>query len=281
MSITIPVVPPMPMSVARPIVVGPGRPRKIGIIGGAPVSLRSAPWSDGSWEFWAHASVARILPEPRIARYFDLHPENCFTEGRKHGMENYYQFLQHLTTPVYMQGRYPEIPASVKYPLDTIREQWPDVPFGSLTAYMVALALYEGVTHLGFWGVDYAHKSEYEEQRANAEHWVGIARGAGVQIVISKKSPLCHEPALLYAYETHTPDLYAKRKERVRRSFSEDAPKQTPFDPSRLVAVTGQRELDEAAAVRNRLTPGWDKDIRASDDPPEPDWLQKNQGVPA
>lgn len=264
---------------ARPRMVGPSNPRKIGLIGGAAPSLASAPWVDPSWEFWAHASVSAALPQGRCDRYFDLHPPLCFMEEKKHLRDNYYQFLQRCATPLYMQKKYPEIPASVPYPLQTIRELWPDTKFGSMTSYMIALALLEGVTHLGLWGIDYQQESEYAEQRANTEHWVGIAKGAGVHIIIPAVSPLCHEPVLLYAYETHaTPELYAARKAKAASFRAAHALGDGSFDPARLRQITTHADLETAEQLRQAKDPGWAERVALITDV-EPAWLTKNVGI--
>lgn len=244
-------------AVLRPVPVGPHHPRKVGLIGGAPNSLACAPWQDPSWEFWAHASVVLATPKGRCDRLFDLHPKRCFMEEQKHGFANYYQFLKRCRTPIYMQEQYEAIPAAVKYPLTLVMQQWPGTPFGSITAYMIALALLEGVTHLGLFGIEYAHASEYEEQRANAEHWVGIAKGSGVAVVIPAVSPFCHEPTLRYGYETHATDaLYAARKERVRGYLKKEGPGVAIFDSARLQPLTNI-SLEEAASIRAVKDPAW------------------------
>ena len=165
----------------RPQPVGPGRLRKIGIIGGSPESLAYVPWADPTWEFWTHSSCVLAIPYLRADRIFDVHPDHCFTEARKNGFKDYYGFLRGCPTPIYMHRKVEEIPQSVVYPYRLLKQFWPGVPFGSQTAFMVALALYEGVTHLGFWGVSYAHETEYARQRSNAEQWVGIAHHRGAQ----------------------------------------------------------------------------------------------------
>jgi len=513
----------------RPAFFGPGRARKIGLIGSAPKSLKYAPWRDPSWEFWAHASAFLAMPHQRADVLFDVHPKHCWQEARKNGFTDYFEFLRRCPTPVYMQNQYKDIPQSVRYPFEEIAQQWPDVPFGSMTAYMVALALYQGVTHLGCWGIDYAHRTEYclapetplltsdlrwvsawtigvgdllaafdehhvphtgerywreatvlgvsvvkrpcyrihfsdgatvvasaehqwlchvnqltwkttdklvtpqhrhptrvvkavehwgapthsweagylaaafdgeghlsggsvgrvnrhvhlgysqrpnlmsdmvesaldtygfrwncqtngaggsnyyimggkpeivrflgqvrpqrllalfnigqlgvfrthklvdvvsseflgerevigfststktciaagfashnSEQRANCEHWLGIARGMGVHVIIPKVSPLCHEPALLYGYESHTPELYAERKQRFRAAKAAAGPKGDPFDPSRLVPTNTPEAVAAADQKIREVDPAWaehaDKMKTETDD--RPPWLQ-------
>lgn len=272
-------IPGAPRAVAgRPAPVGPGHSRKVGLIGGSAGSLRSAPWSDPSWEFWSHSSVVGSIPNLRADRLFDIHPKNIFTMERKNGFVNYYQFLQRCQTPVYMQQQYEAIPASVKYPLDQVQEQWPGVPLGSTTAFMIALALLEGVTHLGLWGIDYQHSSEYEEQRPNAELWVGIAMGLGVQVIIPKVSPLCHEPKLMYGYESHTPELFAKRIAKFAAIKKAAQPPKIGFDSKRLVPCDDQAGLDEAARIIAIKDPAWCREAAKMMDV-EPAWLGPPIGI--
>lgn len=195
-------------------------------------------------------------------------------EQQKHARLSYYDWLKRSRTPLYMQEQYPEIPASVKYPLGQIRQLWPDTGFGSMAAYMIALALLEGVTHLGLWGIDYQDKSEYAEQRPNCEHWVGIAKGMGVHITIPPVSPLCHEPPLLYAYETHaTPELYAARKAWVATFHKGQSVCDHTFDGNRLLRIDGEAGLDFARRIRLEKDPECQRAIDAMTDV-EPEWLR-------
>jgi hypothetical protein len=205
--------------------------RKIALIGTAP-TVRFAPWTDPSWEVWAHASAGRFCK--RVDRFFDLHPAHVYRETRKNGQADYFAWLQGLRTPIYMQDKVPAIPASVRYPKERILAEFPRY-MSSTFAWMVALALTEGATTLGVFGIHYQFGSEYAEQRAGAEFWLGLAAGRGVQIVNPEGSPLLREPALLYGYETHTPELYAARKAQFRKDVTLKPRK--GFDPRQLTPM--------------------------------------------
>lgn len=183
--------------------------RKIALIGTAMPSLRYAPWDDPSWEIWAHASAGTLAK--RVDRYFDLHPPAVYRERRKNSQLDYHGWLKRLQTPIYLQSKDPEIPASRRYPRERVQAEFP-WPFGSQAAWMIALALTEGVQTLGLFGIHYAHESEYREQRANCELWVGIAWGRGVSWVIPEGCPVAREPVDRYGYDSHTPEKYAARK---------------------------------------------------------------------
>jgi hypothetical protein len=177
---------------------GLGRLRKIALIGTAG-TMTFAPWHDPSWEIWAHNSAAIVCP--RVDRIFDLHPRD-FIEIPKRWNKNYLKWLQRCPVPIYMQQHYPDIPQSVRYPKERVLAEFRRY-FSSQAAWMIALALTEGVTHLGFFGIHYAAAEERGAQRAGCEYWMGVAEGKGVQLVMPTGCPLLREPKLLYGYENY------------------------------------------------------------------------------
>ncbi len=218
---------------------------KVALLGGVKSTLLLAPFTDPSWAIWSHSSVP-LSSARRVDRWFDLHPPLCFQEPIKCG-RRYYDWLKSLTTPVYMQKHYGEIPASVKYPRERIQAEWPGIPFGSQTAWMIALALSEGYDTIGLFGVHYQHESEYAEQRANAELWVGIAYGRGVKMVIPEGCPLAKEPVMRYGFDTHTAEDYAARKARMKTAKAMGAHGR-PFDAAKLVPLDARRDALLAVA---------------------------------
>ena len=266
----------------RPQPVGPGRLRKIGIIGGSPESLAYVPWADPTWEFWTHSSCVLAIPYLRADRIFDVHPDHCFTEARKNGFKDYYGFLRGCPTPIYMHRKVEEIPQSVVYTYRLLKQFWPGVPFGSQTAFMVALALYEGVTHLGFWGVSYAHETEYARQRSNAEQWVGIARGQGVQIVLPPNTPFCREPYEDYAYESHnTPEKYAALKAEMVRVKAEKAQVAgVGAATRRLIPMDTPEASAQAAQIRAEKQAVWSAEVaKFGPDEVFPSWIVEKEKV--
>lgn len=187
--------------------VGLGRLRKIAIIGSS-VSVAHAPWGDSTWEFWAHSSSRHECERHgvRPTRYFDLHPAALWRQ-EKGWDPDYRKWLTSNTVPIFMQNRYPEVPASVRYPKDSIIAEHGKDGFSNQASWMIALALREGVTKIGIFGCDYTGTVERDLQRPGANYWAGFARGRGVEVVVSHKSTLLAPPGgLLYGYESHTAD---------------------------------------------------------------------------
>lgn len=219
---------------------GPGRARKIALIGTA-ATVHFAPWHDPSWEIWAHASAHPLCQ--RVDRYFDLHPEAVW-RAPKRWAENYQVWLRQMATPIYMQKHYKDVPTSVRYPKERILAEYPHRYFTSQVAWMVALAMAEGVTHLGFYGIHYAMDAERSRQRAGCEYWMGLAEGKGVQLVIPSGCPLLHEPPWLYGYESHEPGRW-------------DAKQAPPKNPT--FTILDPQTRPDLKPLPNGDEPAWDR----------------------
>ncbi len=181
-------------------VAGLGRLRKIALIG-AFETFPDAPWQDETWETWAHGSVfamcQKIGVEP--TRYFDLHH---LYDRNIPKVTRYLNWLHTQQTPIFMQQRYPEVPAAVEYPKERVLAEFRSY-IANHVGWMIALALTEGVSHLGFWGITYGHDTERATQRGSCEYWMGLAEGRGVQLVLPKRCNLLRMPPQLYGYESH------------------------------------------------------------------------------
>ena len=178
----------------------PGLPRKIAIVGTAG-TVRHTPWHDASWEIWSHTAAHNLCQ--RVDRYFELHPSKVWKEP-KHWDPDYRRWLTRQTTPIYMQRRYRSIPASRRYPRQQILAEF-RAHFGNQVDWMIALALTEGVTHLGLFGVHYAATSERYTQLISLKYWLGFLEGRGVQLVLPPGCPVFTNPPWLYGYESHNP----------------------------------------------------------------------------
>lgn len=191
-----------PVTARRPVLAGVGRLRKIACLGGAQ-SMQYTPWQDPTWELWAHASCRHLCKrDPDLL--WDLHPPTLWRDPKKKSWDpKYMTWLSTNRVPIMMQDIYEDVPASMRYPFETMVTEFPRGYMTNHLAYMVALALMEGVTHLGIFGCDYSTNSEYGPQRGGAEYWLGVAEGRGVQVMIAPKCDLLGKPALLYGYESH------------------------------------------------------------------------------
>lgn len=250
-------VPVGPVPKAVPAVrVSPGTRtvRKIGFLGSHTATLKHAPWLDQSWELWGHGSAIGYYGRS-LDRYFDLHgPERWSMNAKKKG--SYLVWLGRNTVPIYMQERYTEIPASIRYPRERILMEYgsPRPYFTNHLAWMLALALSEGVTTIGLFGINYGHSTEYAKQRGCAEYWLGRASALGVHVVLPTECTLLRDPAPLYGYESH--DDTGRLVEAYR------------------VPVTDPRGMPKAPTERPAIPPPELADEIAADEAERPEWAK-------
>lgn len=176
------------------------RTKKLAIIGCTP-SHQFAPWADPTWTIASHTSAhSTCQREPDW--WFDMHPPVCF-KAKKNWKKDYYDWLKHQKTPIFMQEAYPEIPAAVRYPKERILSEFRPY-FTNHVAWMIALAMTEGVTHIGIYGCQYKHESEHGTQRESCVYWMGRFEGAGGTLILPPiLNNLLTTPKQLYGYESH------------------------------------------------------------------------------
>jgi hypothetical protein len=182
----------------------PPTEKKIAIVGCSDTK-HFAPHNDPSWEMWGMNNAYNHIP--RRTGWFEIHPIK-FKDGkyfrrklirpgvfewsnefRGQPMEKYIQDLSGLDVPVYMQQHWDAIPKSVPYPLQDILSRFGNY-FTNSVSYMIALAIMQGATEIGCYGVDMATGSEYGPQRPSCEYFLGIAVGLGIKITIPKQMDL-------------------------------------------------------------------------------------------
>lgn len=187
--------------------------RKVALLGFAD-TYGHAPFDDPSVEIWGINELHKYLP--RWDRWFELHPRDGFEIKGNRDQEAHVAWLRAQKPvgdpaykPVFMRELFDDIPAGVVYPLQHMSDRF-FVRFGqrpyftSSIGFMLAMAIAEGrdenfvpigdgseaVSWIGLYGIDLAAASEYGEQRPNAEYFIGLARGLGIQVEIAEGSAL-------------------------------------------------------------------------------------------
>lgn len=165
-----------------------------------------APVYDRSWEVW----TLGWDPMPVCHRTFEMHQNWRDFRGDPEDSAMHRAWLAGQTVPVYMLKREPEVPTSVRYPMEEVaglvgltKHKTPYLE--SSIAYMMALAVLEcgKGDRIGIWGVDMATNGEYVYQRANLEYLVGLARGKGIKVYTPPQSALLtHAAGVPYGFWT-------------------------------------------------------------------------------
>lgn len=189
--------------------------KKVGLLGSTE-SLHFAPWGDPSWTLIAHP-CCRGACKREPDWYFDMHRRECFQVDHKSWNPKYYKWLQKLQTPIFMQEDWPDIPMAVRYPREIVEAQFFTSVTGQLyatnhCAYMIPLAMMEGVEEIGLFGCQYSGPDR-GAQRDSLTYWIGRFEGWGGRVIVPRKyNSLCVMP--LYGYESH--DEHGKLVEAYR-----------------------------------------------------------------
>jgi len=165
-------------------------------------------------EMWSLNHIYLIENFPKLTRLFELHKQHWYLRKEVPRSVAYWEWLQKPQEfPIYMQEVTPEVPSSVKYPLDEIvescltglveinddRDETIRKYFTSSFAYMMALAIHEKFDVIELYGVDMENDTEYGYQRPCGEFWIGLALGRGIKVVLPEPCEMCK--AVLYGYD--------------------------------------------------------------------------------
>ncbi len=115
-------------------------------------------------------------------------------------VEEIEKYQKELGFGIWASHRYPDIKVKV-YPIEQVMERFDTDYFTDTVCYMLALALMDGYERLSLYGVDMPIEGEYGDGKAGVEHWVGRARGMGVQVLNTKMSSVCKsKDGLIYGF---------------------------------------------------------------------------------
>ena len=178
-----------------------------------------APFNDLSWEVWTIGPGGRDIPGHRWDRLFEVHGA-----GLRHtweaGFGEYLNFLSHVKPPQkvvtirpikemlldwgYQHGRTPDdVTKEVTGPFDAnvvldrehLLDKYGRMWISSTIAYALALAIEEGATEIGIYGIDFEAGEEYVTQFAGARHFVDLAKFIGITVIMPAWCGLLRDPA--------------------------------------------------------------------------------------
>jgi hypothetical protein len=182
--------------------------KKLAIVGTAE-TWKETQFNNEEFEIWALNDMFMMIPY--ADRWFEMHTrkviEECKTRG---GDQNYLEWFQKASIPIYMQEKHDDIPNSIKYPLDEMIERFGVRYFNSTVDYEIALALSEGYKEIHVNGVNMAVDKEYGEQRPSCEFWLGVAKGMGVKLVLPESCDLLSS-RWLYGYEDEPRNIFESK----------------------------------------------------------------------
>ncbi len=200
------------------------RKRVVAIAGFSPDSRAGINDEPDSTEILAINNAHQFLTKP-AAMWFQLHPsdwhwEKGFPDGSFGRSPEHLEYLKTLEIPVYMRQEHPDIPHSVRFPLQEIVGHFGISYFTSTMAYIMGLILMqhdagERVGEIKVFGINLTTLNEYYHQKACMEYWLGEARGRGIKVWVPETSGLLK--GALYAREVVADDLLTLSQQRVEK----------------------------------------------------------------
>lgn len=168
---------------------GEALPVKVAVVGLSPSTRHLVP---KDWDIWAlpwdneYGAIA--------SRLFEMHDRGLLEKPEALRKESYFDDLAEMPQPIYMQKHWDDIPSSIPYPLGEVASIFKGFPRGrwdtqkdwynSSPAYMIALAIHEGATTIGLYGIDILDDSEYTLERPCLEYLIGLAVGRGIEVIV-------------------------------------------------------------------------------------------------
>lgn len=171
---------------------------KVAIVGLAPSTHDDAHWDDPTWEKWGLPWDDKYWT--RMSRHFEMHDKRLLASEHSKRVPDYFDRLSDCIF-LYTQDN---------YPFEDVAKSIGQAYWNSSIAYAMALAIHEGATEIGIYGVDMDGTDEYDYQRPNMEYLVGVARGKGIKVYIPEQSAICKfQPQGIKFYD-HNP-TYVER----------------------------------------------------------------------
>lgn len=224
------------------------RVRKVAILGTTP-SRMQAPIGDESWEIWTIGPGGKDAH--RWDRLFEMHTvwPLDFGERPKPEDKSYLNDLSLEKRPVYsvtnlklrvedwarghdkddawlketIQG---DFSTNVVIDRAALFEKYSRMWFSSSISYCIAMAIEEGVTDIGCWGIDLESGEEYIAQHAGCKFFLDLARLAGINLHFPDESCGLTRDLNPYPdrYETHMALTFEKKRHWIEQLIMQKEP---------------------------------------------------------
>ena len=211
---------------------------KVAIIGYTP-HREEAPWAPEhkDTELWMlnDLYLQKLPPfDPKRVRWFAMHPwDQKGPDGKPAMYSNDRAHTQVLATlikqgaRVYLKEERPELPGALAFPYEEVYAHFQgklaaDLKYFTNTiSFQIALAMMEGATEIGLYGVDMmtggrgAINNEYGYQRPSCEYWIAAAEFSGIKVHLPTQSDLIKSA---YVYGDYDGGLFrAKIENRMQQ----------------------------------------------------------------
>ena len=146
--------------------------KPVNLVGLGP-SSHGRKWTRDGWETWGMATDPWA---PHYDLIFEVHDTYEWSP-----FELSVRRLNEMGKPVCLQKHDPNVIRGFEYPLEDVARIGRDY-FGSSLAYMLGLAIFQERPKIALMGFEMQGQDGYAHQRHNAEYWIGVAEGRGIEV---------------------------------------------------------------------------------------------------
>lgn len=163
---------------------------------------------------------------PRIDRLFEMHPIWMQAKSQKpeyiKPREHWEWMKKNTDIPIYMLLNHPEVPKSIRYPIEKVWELIPSSRrrnvFTSSFDYLMGLAILEKFERIELYGFEMGSDTEYRYQREGSSYWIAQADARGIEVVLPENTALLKKK--MYGYEGGSM-IYRQDLERIKDSWAQ------------------------------------------------------------
>jgi len=263
------------------------------IVGSHPDTRHLVPWGDKTKEIWVLNEAASRMTEigpngqalnsvdllqgvkavrldppwpQRVDAVFQMHVPAIYRSEHNPNDKGHWAWLQQEHDyPVYMQDVDPDVPSSVRYPIEEVEDtllanvllvtgksERPVRYFTSTFVYAIALAILKGKQRIEIYCVEMGSGTEFEFQMPCFQFWLGIAAGRGVTVKLF--SGHGHWTKLRYGYDGEIAPLdeayMAERAKVLRTTFNHYDKQNLQLRKAMALELQGQ-DYDRVAQLVN------------------------------
>ena len=144
-------------------------------------------------EVWAINAMVSVLPE--VNRAFILDPMSRFLDTEDAGSMTQImrKYLPQIDYPIYTCELDKRVPAAEEFPLGPLIGNLGCAYFNNTVAYAIAFALWNKVSHLTVFGVDFTYKTNMhfaESGKACCEFWLAKCMENNIEVSVAPRSNL-------------------------------------------------------------------------------------------
>lgn len=219
--------------------------KSVAIVGFSNVTLPYLKESkaDEIWTMNHHLLLNEGKNLPRVDRLFEMHEKEWFLRKEIPETYQYWEWLRKPHPfPIYMLKAMPEVPSSVTYPREALKDDifkhmlrgdGAQEYYTASASFMIALAIHEQFGRIEIYGIEAQTETEYGYQKPGIEFMIGVAIGRGIDVVLHPESHLCN--SWIYGYEL-VPHLTAARLDELHEQYHKIA-----LDKERIADKTAAR----------------------------------------